>query len=123
MLISLIGLYSCSILYGLYLARRNWCCTGTESSVDAGKQIPVSRLKRSLIKPPVEYLRYLSFARAKPVNRCLCAGAYLGLLMAFLLSACDSPTTSPTNGPVFTQPPTLMVHPETAVPLSTHHRL
>ena len=105
-------------LIGLYLARKNWCCTGTESSVDAFKN-PVSGLQRPLIKPPVEYLRYLSFARARPVNRCLCAGTYLGLLMAFLLSACDSPTTSSTSGPVFTQPPTLMVHPETAVPLST----
>ena len=105
-------------LIGHYLARKNWCCTGTESSVDAFKN-PVSGLQRPLIKPPVEYLRYLSFARARPVNRCLCAGTYLGLLMAFLLSACDSPTTSSTSGPVFTQPPTLMVHPETAVPLST----
>ena len=118
MLSSLIGLYSGSILYGLYLARKNWCFTGTESSVDAVKN-PVSGLKRPLIKPPVEYLRYLSFARVRPVNRCLCAGTYLGLLMVFLLSACDSPTTSPTSGPVFTQPPTLMVHPETAVSLST----
>lgn len=118
MLSSLIGLYSGSILYGLYLARKNWCCAGTESSVDAVKN-PVSGLKRPLIKLPVEYLRYLSFTTEKPVNRCLCAGTYLGLLMAFLLSACDSPTTSPTSGPVFTQPPTLMLHPETAVPLST----
>jgi len=61
MLSSLIGLYSGSILYGLYLAKKNWCCTGTEASVDAVKN-PVSGLKRPLIKPPVEYLRYLSFA-------------------------------------------------------------
>lgn len=115
MLRSLIGLYSGSILYDLYLARKNWCCTGTESSVDAVKQIRVSWLKRPLIKLSVEYLRCLSFARTKPVNRCFCAGTYLGLLMAFLLSACDSPT----SGPVFTQPPTLMVHPGAAVPLST----
>jgi len=125
MFISLIGLYSGSILYYLYLARSHRCWTGTESSVDAVKKIPISRLKRPLIKAPVEYLIYLtcgqsncknlSFARARPVNRCLCAGTYLGLLIAFLLSACDSPTTSP----LFTQPPTLMVYPETAVSLST----